>query len=153
MSMTYRGEAYNLFHASENRIHDDATAQCFGFTGGLELTQQVMADYLRDVRETAALYAGQGIAHPGMILRMRNWLLTQNVVLGPWIHIARQVHFHSEARLGETLTASGRITVNIERKGHRIVSIEALVPANATHPIAHVTHEAIWRPRQVAEAG
>ena len=265
MSMTYRVEAYNLSHASENRIHDDATAQRFGFTGGLvpgvevfaycchppvetwgrdflrrggisasfqkpvydgriatisatpdgdglvlsvesegvacasgfarlpeaspapnvladwqaplppearpkaseeslapglwlgtrglELTQQVMADYLRDVRETATLYAEQGLAHPGLILRMCNWLLTQNVVLGPWIHIASQVRFHSEARLGETLTASGRITANIERKGHRIVTIEALVLANAARPIAQVTHEAIWRPRQVAEAG
>ncbi|MGI9127003.1 MAG: hotdog fold domain-containing protein [Roseomonas sp.] len=265
MSMTYRVEAYNLSHASENRIHDDATAQRFGFTGGLvpgvevfaycchppvetwgrdflrrgeisagfqkpvydgriatisatpdrdglalsvesegiacasgfarlpeaspapivladwqaplppearpkasdeslapglwlgtrglELTQQVMADYLRDVRETTALYAEQGIAHPGLILRMCNWLLTQNVVLGPWIHIASEVRFHSEARLGETLTASGRITANIERKGHRIVTIEALVLANAARPIAQVTHEAIWRPRQVAEAG
>ena len=35
MTMTYRVEAYNLSHASENRIHDDATAQRFGFTGGL----------------------------------------------------------------------------------------------------------------------
>ena len=265
MSMTYRVEAYNLSHASENRIHDDATAQRFGFTGGLvpgvevfaycchpavekwgrvflnrgeisarfqkpvydgriaiitalpdgdglqlavesegaacangfarlpeasaapitladwpaalppetrpkasdeslapglwlgtrglELTPQILADYLRDVRETATLYAGHGIAHPGLILRMCNWLLTQNVLLGPWIHIASQVRFHSEARLGETLTASGRISANIERKGHRIVTIDALVLANAARPVARVTHEAIWRPRQVAEAG
>ena len=32
MSMTYQVNAYNLSHASENRIHDDATAQRFGFT-------------------------------------------------------------------------------------------------------------------------
>jgi hypothetical protein len=264
MTMTYRVEAYNLSHASENRIHDDATAQRFGFTGGLvpgvevfaycchppvekwgrdflsrgevsagfqkpvydgriatvtatpeadglalsvesegiacaagfarlpasppavisladwpatsppetrpkasdeslapglwlgthalDLTPQVLADYLRDVRETAPLYDEQGIAHPGLVLRMCNWLLTQNVVLGPWIHMGSKLHFHSEARLGESLTARGRITANIDRKGHRIVTIEALVLAGGARPIAQVTHDAIWRPRQVAEA-
>jgi acyl dehydratase len=265
MSMTYRVEAYNLSHASENRIHDDATAQRFGFTGGLvpgvevfaycchpaverwgrdflrrgeisagfqkpvydgriatitatpdadglvlsvesegigcatgfarlpetppeevcladwsaasppetrpkasdeslapglwlgtrvlELTPQVLADYLRDVRETAPLYAEQGIAHPGLVLRMCNWLLTQNVLLGPWIHIGSKLRFHSEARLGESLTARGRITANSNRKGHRIVTIDALVLADGARPVARVMHDAIWRPRQVAEAG
>ena len=265
MSMTYQVEAYNLSHASENRIHDDATAQRFGFTGGLvpgvevfaycchpavarwgrgflqrgeisvafqkpvydgriatvtatpnavglalsvesegvgcatgfaqlpeaapeavlladwpavsppetrpkasdaslapglwlgtrtlDLTSQVMADYLRDVREAAPLYAEQGLAHPGLILRMCNWLLTQNVVLGPWIHIGSKLRFHSEARLGESLTARGHITANSDRKGHRIVTIDALVLADGARPVARVTHDAIWRPRQVAEAG
>src|SRR5512136_3063045 len=32
---TYRVEAYNLSHASENKIHDDAVAQKLGFVGGL----------------------------------------------------------------------------------------------------------------------
>ena len=264
MSTTYQVQAYNLSHASENRIHDDATAQRFGFTGGLvpgvevfaycchpavekwgraflnrgevaasfqkpvydgrlatitatpdgdglrlqveseglacacgfarlaatspdpiiladwqaptppesrpkasdaslapglwlgtqalELTPQVLADYLRHVRETAPLYAEQGIAHPGLVLRMCNWLLTQNFVLGPWIHISSSLRFHGEARQGEALTARGRIATNIERKGHRIVTIEALVLANNERAVARVTHEAIWRPRQVAEA-
>jgi hypothetical protein len=121
-------------------------------THALALTSQVLADYLRDVREAAPLYAEQGIAHPGLVLRMCNWLLTQNVLRGPWIHIGSKLRFHSEARLGETLTARGRITANIDRKGHRIVTIEALVLADAARPIAQVTHNAIWRPRQVAEA-
>jgi hypothetical protein len=43
MTMTYRVEAYNLSHASENRIHDDATAQRFGFTGGLVPGVEVFA--------------------------------------------------------------------------------------------------------------
>ena len=31
---TYSVEAYNVSHASENKIHDDATARRFGFKGG-----------------------------------------------------------------------------------------------------------------------
>jgi hypothetical protein len=84
---------------------------------------------------------------------MCNWLLTQNVVLGPWIHIGSKLRFHSEARLGENLTARGRIIANFDRKGHLIVTIDALVLADGVRPIAQVTHDAIWRPRQVAEAG
>ena len=31
----YTVEAYNLSHASENKIHDDSVAQKLGFAGGL----------------------------------------------------------------------------------------------------------------------
>ena len=34
-SLTHRVAAYNLSHASENKIHDDTVARQFGFTGGL----------------------------------------------------------------------------------------------------------------------
>ncbi len=34
-AMTYTVEAFNLSHASENKIHDDAVAQKLGFSGGL----------------------------------------------------------------------------------------------------------------------
>ena len=261
-AQTYRVEAYNLSHASENRIHDDATAQRFGFTGGLvpgvevfaycchpaverwgtaflergaiacgfqkpvydgrvavvtatadgdalalrvesegvacasgrasmpddaasaptlwpaapppaerpkaseetlapgrilgtralALTDDVLADYLRDVRETDPRYAAEGIAHPGLLLRMCNRLLTENVVLGPWIHVASDLRFLGLARRGEALTARARIAANIERKGHRIVTLDAVVLADG-RPVAHVSHDAIWRPRQVAEGG
>ncbi len=264
MASTYRVEAYNLSHASENRIHDDATAQRFGFTGGLvpgvevfaycchpaverwgtaflqrgaiacgfqkpvydgriatvtaieqgetlaltvesegaacasgqaslpaeampapdlagwpiatppadrprasdetlapgrilgtrplTLTGDVLATYLRDVRETDPRYDAEDIAHPGLLLRMCNRLLTENVALGPWIHVASDLRFLGLARRGEALTARARIGANVERKGHRIVSLDALVLAEG-RPVARVTHDAIWRPRQVAEAG
>lgn len=264
MAITYRVEAYNLSHASENRIHDDATAQRFGFTGGLvpgvevfaycchpavqrwgdaflqrgaiacgfqkpvydgriatvtatedgdalalrvdsegvgcatgraslpaeaaplpdlstlpamappatrpkasdetlapgrilgtnplALTDTVLADYLRDVRETDPRYAAQGIAHPGLLLRLCNKLLTENVVLGPWIHVGSDLRFLGLARRGQALSARARISANVDRKGHRIVSLAAVVLADGT-PVAQVAHDAIWRPRQVVEAG
>src|SRR5262245_18095193 len=33
--ITYRVEAYNVSHASENKIHDDVVARQLGFAGGL----------------------------------------------------------------------------------------------------------------------
>lgn len=42
-TLTYRVEAYNLSHASENKIHDDTIAQQLGFTGGLVPGVEVFA--------------------------------------------------------------------------------------------------------------
>jgi len=118
----------------------------------LEVTEQWASDYLRDIRERAPLYKDEGIVHPGIILRMCNWSLSHNVVLGPWIHVGSKVRNHSVARVGETLTARARVTNNYDHKGHLFVDLDVLVLAAGTRPVAHVAHTAIYRPRQVAQA-
>ncbi|MFM9942193.1 MAG: hotdog fold domain-containing protein [Hyphomicrobiaceae bacterium] len=45
---TYRVEAYNISHASENKIHDDTVAKKLGFTGGLVPGVEMFA-YLSNV--------------------------------------------------------------------------------------------------------
>ena len=115
------------------------------------VTPEFAAQYLRDLRETDPLYAREAVAHPGLILRMCNWALSHNVVLGPWIHVGSVVRHCSAARVGETLTARARIVGNDERKGHRFVGLDALILAD-DRPVAHVLHTAIWRPRQLAAA-
>ncbi len=42
-TLSYSVEAYNLSHASENKIHDDTVAQQLGFTGGLVPGVEVFA--------------------------------------------------------------------------------------------------------------
>jgi acyl dehydratase len=117
----------------------------------LELSTQLADDYLRDVREADDLYRREGLAHPGMVLRMCNQALLQTVRLGPWIHVGSKVQNLSVARVGETLSASGRVTANYERKGHRFVEFDAVVVARG-RPVARVLHTAIYQPRQVAAA-
>ena len=56
------------------------------------------------------------------------------------------------ARVGDTLGVRASVTKNYEHKGHKWVEIDALVLANGKTPIARVTHIAIYRPRQLAEA-
>jgi hypothetical protein len=260
----YRVEAYNLSHASENKIHDDATAQKLGFAGGLvpgvevyayachpaverwgrdwlergsmqcrflkpvydgriaqvtageaggalevkvesegvlcatgraalpqdpgpgpaigayqlrpppdagarppadeaslapgawlgirpqRLTAEDLAQYLRDVRETDPLYAREGLAHPGLLLRLCNLLLRQNVVLAPWIHTGSSVENHSVARVGEELSARARVAANYERKGHRLVDLDCLLLADGERVLARVLHTAVYRLRQLA---
>jgi hypothetical protein len=107
--------------------------------------------YLRDVRETDDLYRREGLVHPGTVLRMCNYALFKNVVLGPWIHVGSRVQNHGAARIGETLSSRARVAGNYERKGHLFVELDVLV-LSGTRPVAQVLHTAIYQPRQAARA-
>jgi hypothetical protein len=109
------------------------------------------ANYVRDLRETDPLYADQALVHPGFILRLCNWVLWHNVVLGPWIHVGSRVQNFSAARIGQELTAFGRVTGNDVRKGHKFVDVDVLVRADGA-PVARIAHTAIYRPRQLDAA-
>ena len=115
------------------------------------VTAEYFAKYLTDLRETDPLYAAEGLVHPGVILRCCNWVLSHNVVLGPWIHVGSKVQNFSAARVGDTLTARARIERNYEHKGHWFVDLDVLVLTRDTTAVARVAHTAIYLPRQVAE--
>ena len=261
-TMTYRVEAYNVAHASENKIHDDGVARKLGFAGGLvpgvevyayashplaqhwgrawlerggielrflkpvydgriaevsaraaaaglelevhsegvlcaagrawladegaspppidtfklsappkirppatpstlaegtalclppqRLTPAAAATYLRDVRETDPLYAREGLAHPGAVLRLCNLALKENVALPPWIHVGSRVLNFAAARVGHELSVRARVAANYARKGHRLVDLDALVIANGDTVIARVLHTAVYQLRQIA---
>ncbi|MGB9365483.1 MAG: hypothetical protein WCE79_05680 [Xanthobacteraceae bacterium] len=112
----------------------------------------MLSAYLDEIRETEPLYRAEGLVHPGQMLRLANFALLQNVVLGPWIHVGSTIRFHAAARAGEELALRARITSNTMNKGHAIVAFDALVVADGVRAVAEIGHSAIWRPRQVAEA-
>ncbi|MEA2931083.1 MAG: hypothetical protein QOG38_3511 [Hyphomicrobiales bacterium] len=116
----------------------------------LRVTADVAARYLADLRETDPLYVRDGVIHPGLILRTCNWALMHNVILGPWIHVGSTVQHVAAARVGDEVSVRARVTANYERKGHRFVELDAVVVSNARAPVAHITHTAIYRPRQVS---
>jgi len=118
----------------------------------LVVTKEYAAEYLHTVRETEALYASEGLVHPGTILHIGNWTLRHNVVLGPWMHVGSTVQHFATARIGDELSARAVVTANYERKGHRFVELDVLVYANREAPIACIDHIAIYRPRQLAAA-
>ena len=139
----------------EDRPPADETSLAVGTVLGirpLHVTPEVAADYLRDARETDPLYAREGLVHPATILRAGNWVLSHNVVLGPWMHVGSTVHHFALARVGDEVTARGRIVANYDHKGHRFAEVEVLVIANGTIAVAHIAHTAIYRPRQAAAA-
>ena len=116
------------------------------------LTPEFAERHLRDVREGDPIYAREGLAHPGTILRMCNWVLAQNVVLGPWVHVGSSLQNFAAARVDDELTVRARVIDNYERKGHRFVELDALALANGRTALARITHTAIYRLRQVDAA-
>lgn len=116
------------------------------------ITPEMAARYLADSQESAAIYEAEGLVHPRDILRACNFVISRNVVLGPWIHTGSRIRHLAAARIGDNLSARARIAANYDHKGHSFVDVDTLVLANDEIPIAHVAHIAIYRPRQVAAA-
>jgi hypothetical protein len=109
--------------------------------------QVLAADYLDGVRETEALYLAEGLAHPGQILRLCNRVLTENVVMGVWIHVGSAVRNFSAGRLGEVVTARALVLAEGDHKGHRLAELDVVVLGEDGRVLARVRHNAIWRPR------
>ena len=109
-------------------------------------------DYLADIRETDPIYLREGLCHPGVLQKMMNRLLVDNVILGPWIHVGSRMQLLSTGKAGDEITARAKVVGNYEKKGHRFVELDALVVANNTAPLAHCWHIAIYQPREQAAA-
>ena len=105
-------------------------------------------EYLKNVRETDPIYADQKIIHPGMLARMMNWVLMENAILGPWIHVGSTMQHLNVASVADEITVRAIVTDNYERKGHKFVKLDGLIVANGTTPIAQCQHIAIYQPRE-----
>ena len=118
----------------------------------LPITEAFHAQDLHDIRETDPIYAREKIVHTGTVIRCCNWALTHNVILPAWIHMGSTVRNLGLAHVGDTLNVRARITRNYEHKGHKWVELDCMVVANEATPLIQVTHIAIYRPRQLAQA-
>ena len=105
---------------------------------------------LADVREDLPIYAEAGLVHPGYLLRMANWILRENVSLGPWIHVSSELQNFDVAEIDAPLSARGRVISNFERKGHKFVELDVLVLQGDEKPLLQIKHTAIYQPRHVA---
>ena len=125
----------------------DALDEEDGSTLGIDpyrFTPEAQARYLADIHESESPCAREGIIHPSRLLRLGNWALMHNVVLGPWIHLGGTVTQLAPARVGDYLTVRGRVIANYERKGRRFLELDALIVANEVAPVAHLLHTAIY---------
>jgi acyl dehydratase len=103
-------------------------------------------EYLADVRDTLPLYADEGVAHPGWLLRMANYALSRNVQLGPWIHVGSEVRLHRAVEDGADVSVRSRVAAVTERKGHRMVELDVVYVVDDVIA-ATVHHTAIYEPR------
>ncbi|MGC2777933.1 MAG: hypothetical protein WA418_20080 [Bradyrhizobium sp.] len=109
---------------------------------------QAATAYLAEIRERDPIYVSERLGHPGMLQRVMNRLLVDNVILGPWIHVGSRMQLLSVIEETDEITARGRVVANYEKKGHRFVEIDALVVANGSRALAHCHHVAIYQPRE-----
>ena len=116
------------------------------------MTAEDTEQWLDDLRETDPIYRRERLAHPAMLLRAANWVLTQNVVLGPWIHVGSRVANFAALPVGAELSAQARVMRNYLLKGHRFVELDIRVLLDGRRLAARIGHTAIYLPRQVAEA-
>jgi acyl dehydratase len=104
-------------------------------------------EYLQGVSDAHPLYRGAGArAHPAFFLHQANRALSQNVRMGPWIHVGSVVRHLGGVRVGETLAARGRVRSLFEKQGREFVELDVVIVSGARpRPIAHVLHTAIYR--------
>jgi hypothetical protein len=105
--------------------------------------------YLGEVRENLPLYREERVAHPGWLLRMANWALSNNVRLGPWIHVGSELQLHGVIEQGERVSVRSRIADVTERKGHGFVELDLVYVADGERVVASCHHTAIYEPRGV----
>lgn len=115
-----------------------------------EFHSEKVGQYLVDIREELDVYPTRRIAHPAWVLRLANYVLSGNVVLGPWMHVGSRVAHHGTVADGAKVSCRGRVADEYERKGHRFVDLDLLVVAD-DRPVASIAHTAIYLPRQVRE--
>jgi len=108
----------------------------------------IASTLLRKIDECLPIYYGpSAIAHPITLLTLSNYMLMQNVKLGPWIHASSDLVNYSVVRDGEMVTVNGRIHDTFERKGHEFVVLD-LVVSSSDRLVQKVRHTAIFNPRK-----
>ncbi len=115
-------------------------------TPALVLDDATLAKVADDLHDPSPVYrAPEGVAHPGLLLRQANRALSENLQLGPWIHVSSDVAHCGVARAGDRLETRGRVARVYERKGRGWVDLDLLIVADAGRPIARIRHTAIYR--------
>ena len=111
-------------------------------TGELDRTTRDLADMPDLVRPDRG-----GYANPAFTLGCANWVLAQNVRLGPWIHVQSDVrHFTAVAR-GAHLVVESRVVDLFERGGHEFVDLDVALFVAPDTPALAARHRAIYRLR------
>jgi hypothetical protein len=105
------------------------------------------SEYLAGVRDDLGLYEDGRVAHPAWLVRTANWVLADNVALGPWIHVGSTATHHGVVTDGCLVSTRARVASEYERKGHRFVELDVAVVIDDERVAASIRHVAIYRPR------
>jgi hypothetical protein len=114
-------------------------------------TRELGLEHIAAVRDDAKLYDGGRVANAAWLLRRANYVLAENVRLGPWIHVESAIDMHALLHDGEELEVRAVVADNADSKGHLIVTLDVQMLTRERH-VMSCRHWAIYEPRQVREA-
>jgi hypothetical protein len=93
-----------------------------------------------------------GYATPAFTLGLANWVLTRNVVLGPWIHVQSRVQHFAPVALQDELVVEASITDLFEKRGNEFVDLAvAAFRERDGAPVLTAEHRAIYVLRERGE--
>jgi len=107
--------------------------------------------HIEAVRDDPALYDDGRIANAAWLLRRANYVLADNVKLGPWIHVESAIDLHGLLYDDDPLEVRAKVADNVETKGHLMVVLDVQMFSQERR-IMSCRHLAIYEPRQVREA-
>ncbi len=114
-------------------------------------TREAGLQHIAAVRDEPSLYDDGRIANAAWLLRRANYVLADNVLLGPWIHVESSIDMHGLLTDGEELEVRAVVADNVDTKGHLMVTLAVQMLAGKRQ-IMTCQHLAIYEPRQVREA-
>lgn len=114
-------------------------------------TREAGLEHINAVRDDPALHRNGEIANAAWLLRRANYVLADNVLLGPWIHVESEINLHSILRHGEELDVRAVVADNADTKGHLMVTLDIQMLSAGRH-VMSCRHWAIYEPRQVRQA-
>lgn len=106
--------------------------------------------HIDNTRQDPGFFEGGAVANPAYLLRRANYVLAQSVRLGPWIHLESEARLHGLIRDGDWLETRATVAGNVEKNGHRIVTLDFTVSSRDRLAMSG-RHWAIYEPRQVRE--
>jgi acyl dehydratase len=133
--------------ASPRSLTPGTVLGTFAFRSGAD----ERAAYLTAVRDEASPVVELGVVHPGALLRLANTVLSQTVLLGPWIHVGSEIHNYGPVEIDTEIEVRGVVTANFERKGHRFVDLDVVLVGPDGSTRSWIEHTAIYEPRQLRD--
>lgn len=113
-------------------------------------SEENLAKFLHEADDRLEAWQQPGApSHPGMIARLANGCLAQNVRLNPWIHVSSDAQFYDTLKSGEEYFGRSRRVELFERKGHRFVRLDIVIVGEDERPIMRIDHTAIYDIRRV----
>ncbi len=119
-----------------------------GRLGAIDIEWRATAETATTTRDPEAMQDlvradREGLANPGFVLGLANWILAANVRLQPWIHVSSQTRHLGTIPLGTLLRVEASVVGFESRRAGEIVEL-AVAAFDGDRPVLATRHRAIY---------